>query len=179
MSQRAQATYETRLLLHNFAAGIKRTYLYELVDLKPSPTARNEGYGLMTARVGPDNTSFRIGSPKLAYLAIQRMNQIIGDLGASQRAGSLDVTLTDAATGEPVPASDVERVALRRADGSIVLALWRRAVSFSFLNYTPRDLTVPARQVKVSLDGSAGDWDATSYVPALSGTPTARSRGRR
>ncbi len=33
VTQRAQATYELRLLLSNFKAGIARTYLYELVDL--------------------------------------------------------------------------------------------------------------------------------------------------
>jgi hypothetical protein len=177
VTQRAQATYELRLLFNNFAAGVERTYLYELVDLLATPTDRNHGYGLMTAKLGSDKKTFRIGSPKLAYLAIQRMNQIIGDLGATARPGSLDLTVTDPTTGAEIPESEIERVALRRADGTYVLALWQRAVSFSFLNYTQRDLTVPPRQVKVSLDGSAGDWSATSYVPTISASATGRYAG--
>jgi hypothetical protein len=169
VTQRAQATYSLRLLLNNFAAGVDRTYLYELVDLSPTPTFRNHGYGLMTARLNADNTTFRIGSPKLAYLALQRMNTIVGDLGAAAHPGTLDVAITDPATGASIPDDAIERVAMRRADGSYVLALWQRAQSFSFLDYKPRDLTVPARQVEVQLDGSRGGWSAQRYVPALSG----------
>jgi hypothetical protein len=177
VTQRAQATYTLRLLLSNFAEGVERTYLYELVDLSPTPTFRNHGYGLMTSRLNPDNKTFRIGSPKLAYLALQRMNSIVGDLGAGARPGKIDVTVTDPATGEAIPESQIERVALRRADGTYVLALWQRAQSFSFLDYKPRDLTVPARAVQVSLDGSAGDWQARSFVPAISSTPTSSGAG--
>jgi hypothetical protein len=177
VTQRAQATYSLRLLLSNFAEGVTRTYLYELVDLSPTPTFRNHGYGLMTSRLNSDNKTFRIGSPKLAYLALQRMNSIVGDLGASTRAGTIDVRITDPATGAEIPSDQIERVAMRRADGSYVLALWQRAQSFSFLDYKPRDLTVPARQVEVRLDGSKGDWAAKSYVPALSSDATATLSG--
>ncbi|MBO9533419.1 MAG: hypothetical protein J7513_10640 [Solirubrobacteraceae bacterium] len=177
VTQRAQATYELRLLLNNFTEGVERTYLYELVDLLPAPTFRNHGYGLMTSKTGPDGKTFRIGSPKLAYLAVQRMTSMIGDLGAKVRPGSIDLTVTDATTGAEIPESEIERVALRRADGTFVLAMWQRAQSFSFLNYTPKDLTVPPREVKVSLDGSAGDWTGTSYVPALSATATGQYSG--
>lgn len=172
VTQRAQATYTLRLLLSNFAEGVERTYLYELVDLLPTPTFRNHGYGLMTSRLNPDGKTFRIGSPKLAYLALQRMNAIVGDLEARARPGTLDLTITDPATGAAIPDDQVERVALRRADGTYVLAIWQRAQSFSFLDYKPRDLTVPARAVQVSLDASAGDWQARSYVPAISGAAT-------
>ncbi|MEH3053414.1 MAG: hypothetical protein PGN13_05300 [Patulibacter minatonensis] len=171
VSQRAQATYLLRLLLDNFSAGVARTYLYELVDLEASATLRNHGYGLMTARVAADRT-LRFGSPKLAYLALQRMNAVIGDLGAGARPGTLDVSLTDPATGTEVPADQVEQVALRRADGSYVLAVWQRAKSFQFINFTPRDLTVAPRQVTVTLDGSRGEWTARSFVPNLSASAT-------
>ncbi len=177
VSQRAQATYTLRLLLSNFAEGVERTYLYELVDLTSAPTFRNHGYGLMRSRFNANEKTFRFGSPKLAYLAIQRMNRIIGDLGARARSGTLDVSITDPATGADIPQSQVEQVALRRADGSYVLAVWQRVPSFSFLEYTPRDLTVPARQVQVTLDGSQGDWQARSYVPALSGSETSSGTG--
>ena len=177
VTQRAQATYTLRLLLNNFNEGVARTYLYELVDLSPTPTFRNHGYGLMKARLAPDNQTFRFGSPKLAYLALQRMNAIIGDLGANGRPGSLDLALTDPTTGAEVPDSQIERVVLRRADGTYVLALWQRAQSFSFLNYTQRDLTVAPKQVKVQLDGSAGEWTATGYMPTVSADPTVQFSG--
>ncbi len=133
----------------------------------------------MTAKNGPDGQTYRIGSPKLAYLALQRMNDVIGDLGSPARPGTLDLELTDPPTGAPLSEGAVERVVLRRADGSYVLALWQRAQSFSFLNFAPRDLFVAPRAVEVRLDGSVGDWDATTYVPAVAANPTGSSVGRR
>lgn len=179
VSQRAQATYTLRLLLNNFREGVERTYLYELVDLLPAPTFRNHGYGLMKARLNPDGKTFRIGSPKLAYLAIQRMNAVIGDLGAPAKPGVIDVDLADAVTGAAIPADQLDRVVLRRADGTYVLAVWQRAKAFSFLDYKPRDLTVPARPVRVSLDGSQGDWEARWSVPATSSTTVPLGSGAR
>lgn len=172
LSQQAQATYSLRLLLHNFKEGVPRTYLYELIDLSAAPIDRNHGYGLMKARAGRTPGVTRLGGPKVAYQAVSRLNAIIGDLGGNARPGQLDLTLTNPATGEPVTDETMERVVLRRADGSFVLALWRpeRAASWKPLAW-PRidfdydDLTVAAQAVDVKLDGTKGGWQARRFAP--------------
>ena len=178
VSQRAQAVYTLRLLLHNFKAGVPRTYLYELADLSAAPTDRNHGYGLMKARPGKTYGTLRLAGPKVAYTAVSRMNAVIGDLGAAARPGSLDVTLTDGLTGAPVDEKSIDRAVLRRADGSYVLALWRPEQSASWkplawprIDYDYNELPVLPKLVKVGLDGSQGTWSAKQYVPTLSGSP--------
>jgi hypothetical protein len=170
VSQRAQATYTLRLLLNNFNAGVPRTYLYELIDLSGTPIDRNHGYGLMSARVGP-NSTVRLGGPKLAYTALSRMQSEIGDLGAAARPGSLDLTITDATTGETLGSDQIQKTVLRRADGTFALALWQPEPAWRHANYKYADLYVPPRPIKVTLDGSQGTWSATRYAPTVSGDP--------
>jgi hypothetical protein len=170
VSQRAQATYTLRLLLNNFNSGVPRTYLYELIDLSGTPIDRNHGYGLMSARVGP-NSTVRLGGPKLAYTALSRMQSEIGDLGASALPGSIDLTVKDSTTGEVLGDDQIEKTVLRRADGTFALALWQPERAWQHANYRYSDLYVPPRPISVSLDGSQGMWAATRYAPTVSGDP--------
>lgn len=172
VSQQAQATYVLRVMLHNFKQGVPRTYLYELIDLTAAPIDRNHGYGLMKARPGRAGGQTRMGSPKLAYQAVSRLNAIIGDLGAAARPGQIDLTLSDPTTGAPVSDDAVERVVLRRADGSFVLAVWRperaaawKPIGWPRIDYDYNDLTVPAQAIDVTLDGSQGGWQARRFQP--------------
>ncbi len=178
VSQRAQAVYNVRLLLHNFKRGVPRTYLYELVDLSAAPTDRNHGYGLMKARAGKSQGLLRMAGPKVAYQAVSRLNSVIGDLGAGAKPGKLDVSLTDGLSGESLGEDAIERLVLRRADGSYVLALWRPEQSASWkaeawprVDYNYNELPVLPKAVKVSLDGSAGTWSAKQFVPTVSASP--------
>ncbi len=178
VSQRAQAIYNVRVLLNNFKAGVPRTYLYELVDLSATPTDRNHGYGLMKARAGKAPGLLRMAGPKVAYQAVSRLNSVIGDLGAAARPGKLDVSLADALTGETLGEDTLQRLVLRRADGSYVLALWRPEKSASWkpeawprIDFNYNELTVLPKAVRVSLDGTAGTWSAKQFVPTLSASP--------
>jgi hypothetical protein len=170
VSQRAQATYTLRLLLHNFAAGIPRTYLYELIDLQSPATLRNHGYGLVTAKQGPNNT-MRIGYPKLAYTALARLNGTIGNLGAASLPGQIDLSLTDPTTGATLPPEEIEHVVLRRQDGSFVLAVWQPEIAWKHANYRFSDLTVAPKAVQVGLDPSQGGWSAARFLPTTSDSP--------
>ncbi|MBJ7472251.1 MAG: hypothetical protein JHD16_13175, partial [Solirubrobacteraceae bacterium] len=178
LSQRAQAIYSLRVLLHNFKAGVPRTYLYELIDLKATPVDRNHGYGLLKARMGKDSFTARMAGPKVAYQAVSRMHSVIGDLGGAAKPGSLDVTVTDALSGAPVAEDQVERLVLRRADGSYVLALWQPEKSAAWkpeawprVDFDYKELIVAPKVLKVSLDGSQGSWSAKQYVPTLAEAP--------
>ena len=167
VSQEAQATYTLRMLLHNFKAGVPRTYLYELLNLEVQQTARNHGYGLMTVKDSPAGKA--IAAPKPVYLALQNLNKRIGDLGAKALPGSIDLTITDPDTGAELPESTVEKVVLRRADGKFMLAVWQPTKAWlhntSNFNYYTRDLATPVKAIKVGLDGSAGGWDVRRFTP--------------
>ncbi len=161
VSQKAQASYTTRMLLHNFKSGVPRTYLYELINLSSQQTDRNHGYGLLAAR--SSGGVQRLGGPKLVYLALQNLNERIGDLGAKALPGSIDLTITDPATGAEVPETTAEKVVLRRSDGKFILAVWQPAKVWRHVNYTPQNLTVPVKTIKVSLDGSQGGWNVKRF----------------
>ena len=57
VSEAAAAIYIPRLLLNNFAAGVKRTFLYELLDEGMSPHDNEQHWGLVRYD----------GAPKPAY----------------------------------------------------------------------------------------------------------------
>ncbi|MDO9354650.1 MAG: hypothetical protein Q7T55_13215 [Solirubrobacteraceae bacterium] len=167
VSPEAQATYTLRMLLHNFAAGVPRTYLYELLNLEVQQLARNHGYGLLQVKDTPAGKA--VGAPKPVYHAIANLNKRIGDLGAPAMPGSIDLSLTDASSGAALPASQIEKVVLRRADGTYVLAVWQPVKVWQHTtsggNYSTRDLAATPRNVTVSLDASRGTWDVRRFTP--------------
>jgi hypothetical protein len=171
VSERAQAIYIPRLLLENFRRGVARTYLYELIDLKPLGTGSAvDGYGLWRARMVGSN--FLPGGPKPAALALSRMNEVIGDLGAGTAARTaLDVSvrLGTAEVGD----DEVRRVLLRSADGSYVLALWRPEKVWDNTYLDQGDIRVPDETATVTIGG--GPWNATVTRPTLGAAPTART----
>lgn len=109
VSESAAADYVPRTFLEAFAAGARRTYLYELVDEKPDPAGRDpeQHFGLLR----------QDGTPKPAFVAVQRLLAMIrrssgggARRGVAVRAGA-----------------DVRSLVLDRRDGSRALVLWRRA----------------------------------------------------
>ncbi len=172
VSERAQAIYIPRLLLENYRRGVARTYLYELIDLKPAGTGSAvDGYGLWRARFS--GTSLMPGGPKPAALALSRMNEVIGDLGAGTAAqATLDVTVRQG--GQVVGDDAVRRVLLRCADGSYVLALWRPERVWDNTYLDQGDIAVSDVATEVAVSG--GPWNATLYRPTRGEDPTASAR---
>jgi hypothetical protein len=168
VSERAQGIYLPRLVLENFRRGVSRTYLYELVDLKPTRGSAVDGYGLWRARaVG---SQFVPGDPKPAALALARLNATIGDLGASATSGSLDVSIRTA--GREASDETIRRVLLRRADGSYVLALWQPKAVWDNAAFKQADRTVADQTVEIAIGGA--QWTVTATRPSLGESPTAR-----
>jgi hypothetical protein len=166
ISEAAENVYMPRLLLDNFARGVARTYLYELIDLQPDKFSSTNGFGLWHARYS--GTNVVAGGPKPAATAISRLAARIGDLGAKARYGWLDMTFTDPATGAALPASAIRRVLLRRADGSFVLALWQPKSVWNATAYAQRMIPVPDVPVKLTLtSGVKNDWQATTFRPSI------------
>ncbi len=108
VSDAAAATYVPRLVLSNFAAGIERSFLYELADLRPDPqrTHRDANFGLLRADL----------TPKPAFSALRNLLRVVRD--AADAKGSPPEVRVEAPR-------DVRSVLLEHAGGRAVLALWR------------------------------------------------------
>ena len=109
-SEAAAATYLPRLLLTAFAAGVRRTFVYELVDEKPEPGRADpeQHFGLLRNDL----------SPKPAFRAVR-------DLLAAMRDGPAGPRGERPPSPRVRAGENVERLELVRPDGSRVLVLWR------------------------------------------------------
>ncbi|MEN0013592.1 MAG: hypothetical protein AAGC46_09510 [Solirubrobacteraceae bacterium] len=173
VSEKAQGIYEPRILLENFALGIKRTYLYELLDLKPDYSSVTNGWGLYRSMYIGGQLRGSVAKP--AGNAIHRLQTRIGDLGAAAAPGSLDLSITGA-DGTAVPSSTVRRVLLRRADGSYALALWQPKSVFDNTMWQQHDLAVADLPITVKLNSSvAGGWSETTFRPSVDASATQSS----
>ncbi len=112
VDETTQAKYTLDLLMDVTAAGIEKTYLYELLDQHNNPSGSNveDHYGL-----------FRYDySPKPAATAIHNLNQILADNGAN--AGTFPVTgLPYTVSGLPDSGNTMQ---FAKSDGSHIVAVW-------------------------------------------------------
>jgi hypothetical protein len=108
------AVYTLRTLLDNFASGIRRTYLYELLDEHSDPARADpqQHFGLLRYDF----------TPKPAYDALRNLLTLIGNGRPRHALRALDLrTDTDA----------VRRLVLERPDGSYVVAFWTLASAWN------------------------------------------------
>ncbi|HEY7623096.1 MAG TPA: hypothetical protein VH834_25195 [Solirubrobacteraceae bacterium] len=107
VSEQAVAAYLPRLLMGYFAAGIERTFLYELADEKPDAglAQAEQHFGLLHADL----------TPKPAFAAVRDLLQTVRRSDGPGQARQLRVQAP----------RDVKSLLLERRDGSSVLALWR------------------------------------------------------
>jgi hypothetical protein len=127
-----EAIYEPRLLLHSWNLGIKRTYIYELLD-EPSST---NGFGLLHSDL----------TPRPAFNAIASLMGLVAENAPNFVSGKLGYTLTGNTSG-------VETTLLQKSDGSFWLALWLPASVFDVNAVTP--ISVPTQNVNLSVLGGA------------------------
>jgi hypothetical protein len=144
------------------AAGVKRTYVYELLDEKPDP--QNKDSGMHFGLFRNDN------SPKPVAHAIRNLTTIL-NAGKTRRAnaaatrGSLAYTLSDM----PVSANSL---LLQKKDGRFVLALWNETPIWDRAIGKPVE-SPPAR---VGIDFGAKASRVDVYDPLVSTTPSASHR---
>ena len=147
------------------AAGVKRTYVYELLDEQADPQNKNGDmhYGLFRN----DN------SPKQVAYTIRNLTSIL-NTGTTRRAngaargGTLAYTLS----GMPVSANSL---LLQKKDGRFVLALWNETPIWDRAKGTP--LTSPPADVELDFGANASRVDL--YDPLVSATPLASHRDLR
>jgi hypothetical protein len=159
-SEEAAAVYLPRLLITAFGAGVRRTFVYELLDEKPDPGLADmqQHFGLLRNDL----------SPKPAFLAIQRLIDVMQ--GTAANAGSHGRLAWGLDAGD----EEVERLTLVRRDGSHVLALWRPVSVWDEQRLRPED---PGR-LPVELSFGRPVREVAVWRPSVSASPAVR-RGAR
>ena len=122
------AKYAPRVFLEQWLRGIKRTYLYELIDLPPGHSAGDSRFGLLRSDF----------SPKPTYSALANLLHLLADPGPSYAGQELDLTLTG-------NLSDVHHVLLQKRSGTFYLALWVEEPSYDV--NTKKAIPVPAHHI--------------------------------
>jgi hypothetical protein len=151
VSEQAAAVYLPRLLVSDFAAGVRSTFIYELADEKPDPGLSDpeQHYGLLRSDL----------SPKPAFSAI---STLIAALRASPGRGSPGHEHVQVKA-----VADVSRLDLTRPDGSQVLALWRPVSVWDPVRREPVD--PPAQSVELTFSPRARSLQV--WRPSLASRP--------
>lgn len=125
-----EAVYEPRLLLHAWNMGIKRTYIYELMDDPSSPA----GYGLLRDDL----------TQRPAYTAVSTLMNLLSDIQSDFSPQALTYWLSG-------NTQDIETTLLQKQDGSFWLAMWQPKSIFDVNAVAPQTvspqsvlLTVPS-----------------------------------
>lgn len=139
--------YVLRTLLDHFDAGVKRTYLYELIDEKPDPGALNpeQHFGLL-------RNDF---SEKPAFTGVRDLLLLLGDPRPPEQ-------LTPLSLGVRGPG--VRSLLLQRTDGRHLMVLWTDAPLWD--TAARRRLDPPPQRVRVLVPANTA---ITEYQP-LQGT---------
>jgi putative Ig domain-containing protein/IPT/TIG domain-containing protein len=139
--------YMPRVFLEQWLNGIKRTYIYELLDV--GPNAGDNNYGLL-------HSDF---SPKPAYTAVKNLLNLLSDPGPSFTPAGLDYTLSGNLT-------NVHHLLLQKRDGTSYLLLWVELPSYDV--NTKQEISVAAQQVTVAtgqaVRTNAYTWDITGNM---------------
>jgi hypothetical protein len=129
LPENVEASYLPRTLLLAFQKGIKRTYLYELLDEVSSP-----GYGIMSSDL----------TPKPAFTAVENLVSNLQDKGPSFSPGTLAYSIVGGG-------ASLNHLLLQKRDGSFWLILWLEEPSFDAASATP--ITVTPQQITLTLAG--------------------------
>jgi hypothetical protein len=136
------AKYISRLLFEQTLHGIRRTFIYELVDTGHAGQAGDTTFGLLHADF----------SPKPAFLALQNVLRLLADPGPEFHAGKFDFVLS----GEM---NNVHHLLLEKRDGTFYLVIWIEQPSFDV--NSRKSIAVGEQSVAVQL--AAKSVEITHY----------------
>jgi len=139
------------------AAGVKRTYVYELLDQKADP--QNKDNGMHFGLFRNDN------SPKPVAHAIRNLTTIL-NAGKTRRANAAAARGTLAYTLSDMPVS-ANSLLLQKKDGRFVLALWNETPIWDRAIGKP--VTSPPARIGIDFATKAAHVDL--YDPLVSATP--------
>jgi hypothetical protein len=131
LPESVEASYIPRSLLLAYNHGLKKTYVYELLDEVSSP-----GYGLLHSDL----------SPKPAFTAVKSLLSVLNDSANGPFApGSLHYSISGAG-------STLSHVLFEKHDGSFWLVLWLEQSSWDPANLMP--IAVAPEYIGITLDKS-------------------------
>ncbi len=105
VTEDAAATYLPRMLLHLLTSGVRRSFIYQLMDEGTDPGESEHHYGLLRED----------GAPKPAFGTLRTLMQVLADPGPRFAPGRLPLEI----------AGECRRMLFQRRDRSCVLALWQ------------------------------------------------------
>jgi hypothetical protein len=125
-----QAVYLPRLLLEQFAAGVPRTFSYELIDEGGAPFGH---YGIVDDHL----------QPKPAFIALSSLIASLRDTAQPFQTGVLHYALDGAG-------DDVHHLLLQKRDGHFILALWIAAPSCDAATHAAREVSPQRLSVRIN-----------------------------
>jgi hypothetical protein len=157
VSELAMGKYVPRLFLEYFAAGVVRTFAYELIDQGSDPADNEMNFGLL--RVD--------GSEKPAFRSLRNLISLLDDPAGAFTPGRLSYTLEGDTSG-------VRSLLFQKRDGRFYLVLWQSASSYDV--ESRRDIEPPGRPLTIRLDNTASR--AKVYEPLLGSDPVGEFSGK-
>jgi hypothetical protein len=124
------AKYIPRIFLEQWLRGIKRTYLYELLDLPQASTSGDKGFGLLRSDF----------SPKPGFTALRNLLGLLSEPGSSFTPADFSYQLTG-------DLSNVHHALFQKSNGSFYLALWVEESSYDVdgkktISVRPRQIVI-------------------------------------
>ena len=139
MSEKATSKYLLRLFFEYFNHGIKRTYTYELIDLKPNFAKDYDQYHFGLLRYD--------GSPKPDFIALKNTIKLLNDYDNNIEQPTKTDILNYRIQGNT---KNVHHTLLQKQNRNFYLILWQEVPSFDL--YEKIDIEVSARPLKLILN---------------------------
>jgi len=135
---------QAKIILNGFAEsarlGVRRSYVYELVDQKPDPTGR-----LTEMHYGLFHFDF---SPKPSAAALHNLTTIISTEANYATHPSASPAILSLASAAP----SIRSLTLRQPDASVVFLLWNEVPFWTWSQSASNPLTAPSIEVTFRLD---------------------------
>jgi hypothetical protein len=121
ISEKAHGIYIPKLLCEHYTSGIKRCYIYELMDRGNDPATEQYNFGIVR----------NDGTPKPSFYSLKNLLAITKDTNASFSPGVLKYSMLT-----NLYQTGLIQIFLQRSDGSFLLIMWRRVSSWTFSTRT-------------------------------------------
>lgn len=143
VSEAAAARYATRVMLELFNHGVRRAFIYELLDEPQTPDPVKKHQGMLTID----------GALKPHAVALKNLIGLLADAGPPFTPTSLEFSLSS--QGAPLQddhdheTADVHHLLLQKRSGVFYLLIWNEALSYD--NQAETDIAVPDQTVTLQL----------------------------
>lgn len=149
-----------RLFAEYFKNLITDTFYYELVDEGTDPTNGEQNDGLLNYDL----------TPKPAFTALKSMISVLKEPGASFSPGSLNYTLSAAASGAYTRTAYAHDLLLQKSNGDFFLLLWHEISNSSNtdaagapISGVQRDIAQPSLLTTITLPATIGSAIVYTY----------------